>query len=70
MAQEGRKGRVIDLVFRGPFKFFKMYVLKGGFLEGKAGLVIAGISSYYVFLKYAKLWELTRSTPRTPSPSA
>ncbi len=70
MAREGGTSRVIDLIFRGPFKFFKMYVLKGGFLEGKAGLVIAVISSYYVFLKYAKLWELRRVTPRTPASSA
>jgi glycosyltransferase involved in cell wall biosynthesis len=61
MMEEGWKSRLIDLVFRGPFKFLKMYVLKGGFLDGKAGLVIAAISSYYVFLKYAKLWELERS---------
>lgn len=57
MAKEGRRAHVTDLVFRAPVKFFKMYVLKRGFLGGVAGLVIAVLGSYYVFLKYAKLWE-------------
>lgn len=60
MAKEGRKAHVTDLVFRAPVKFLKMYVLKRGFLGGAAGLVIALLGSYYVFLKYAKLWEAGR----------
>ena len=28
------------------------------FMDGFAGLVISILHSYYVFLKYAKLWEL------------
>jgi hypothetical protein len=27
-----------------------------------AGLVISLVNSYYVFLKFAKLWELERTT--------
>ena len=61
MVREGKKARVIDLLFRGPFKFLKMYVIKGGFLEGRIGLLMAAVSAYYVFLKYAKLWEMKRS---------
>ncbi|MFC1672356.1 glycosyltransferase family 2 protein [Planctomycetota bacterium] len=61
MAGEGRHARLVDLIFRAPVKFLKMYVLKGGFLEGRVGLVMAVMSSYYVFLKYAKLWEIGRS---------
>ena len=30
----------------------------GGFLDGIPGLVAAIVSAFYVFLKYAKLWEL------------
>lgn len=41
-------------------KFFETYVWKLGFLDGMPGFIIAVISSYYVFLKYAKLWELQR----------
>lgn len=60
MAAAGRKARAVDLLFRGPSKFLKMYLLKLGFLDGTAGLIVAVLSSYYVFLKYARLWELNR----------
>jgi len=45
------------LLLHPPAKFLKMYLLKAGFLDGTAGLIIAVLGSYYVFLKYAKLWE-------------
>lgn len=38
-------------------KFIECYLWKRGFLDGWAGLVIAMISSFYVFLKHAKAWE-------------
>ena len=38
-----------------------MYLLKAGFLDGLPGFVVAVLGSYYVFLKYAKLWELRRA---------
>ena len=41
-----------------PYKFFKMYFLNQGFREGISGLIIAILGMFYVFLKYAKLWEL------------
>lgn len=47
------------LLFRPPFKFLETYIWKAGFLDGLPGLIIAVLSSYYVFIKYAKLWELT-----------
>lgn len=48
------------MLFHPGFRFFRMYLLKAGFLDGQAGLVLACLSCYYVFLKYAKLWELRR----------
>lgn len=39
------------------FKFFKMYFLKLGFLDGYEGYLLAKLSSFYVFTKYAKLKE-------------
>ncbi len=38
-----------------------MYLLRGGFLDGVAGLILAALGGYYVFLKYAKLWEMERA---------
>jgi len=39
-------------------KFVRMYLVKRGFLDGIPGLIVAVCGSFYVFLKYAKLWEL------------
>ncbi len=50
--------RAADLIFRPPFLFLKMYVIKRGFLDGWHGLVLAMVSAAYVFTKYAKRWEL------------
>ena len=37
-----------------------MFVLRAGFLDGMPGLILAGLYAYYTFIKYAKLWELSR----------
>lgn len=39
------------------FRFFKAYILKGGFRDGKAGFVNAGLDAFYKFLTIAKIWE-------------
>jgi len=38
-------------------RFFKLYFLQAGFMDGKEGLIISIVASYYVFIKYIKLWE-------------
>jgi glycosyltransferase involved in cell wall biosynthesis len=61
MLNEGRRFSWIDLLFRPPVRFVKEYLFKRGFLDGMPGLVIAVSTMYYVFIKYARLWELERS---------
>jgi hypothetical protein len=56
----GRRFRLWRLLLNPPGKFLRMYLLKRGFLDGLAGFVIAVLGSYYVFLKYAKQWEMSR----------
>jgi glycosyltransferase involved in cell wall biosynthesis len=56
----GRRAGFGDLLFRPAFRFFRAYVIRLGFLEAIPGLVAAMVTAFYVFLKYAKLWELTR----------
>ena len=43
------------------FKFFKMYIFKAGFLDGYEGYLLAKLSSFYVFTKYAKLREKNKN---------
>jgi glycosyltransferase involved in cell wall biosynthesis len=61
MVREGKRFSFFKLFFRPPFRFFKEYLLKSGFRDGFPGLVIIVSTMFYVFIKYAKLWELTRS---------
>ncbi len=46
-----------NLLLNPVFTFFKMYFIKLGFLDGIHGLILCVLSSFYVFVKYAKLWE-------------
>ncbi|HIA14896.1 MAG TPA: glycosyltransferase family 2 protein [Nitrospirales bacterium] len=57
MYREGRRFRTHQLVTHPLFTFFKMYIVRQGFRDGMAGLVLAGLYASYVFTKYAKLWE-------------
>lgn len=50
----------LQLLFGAPFKFIKMFFLQLGFLDGWRGLIVATLGAFFVFLKYAKLWELVR----------
>ena len=62
LRSRGRSAGLVDLVFRPPFMFFKMYVLRLGFLDGMHGLILCAVSAAYVFVKYAKLWDSRRSS--------
>ncbi len=57
----GRRFRHVDLLVRPPIHFFKMYVLRRGFLDGIEGFLLSVLSSAYTFTKYAKLWEIERN---------
>lgn len=61
MARRGRRFRVHQLLSHPLFTFLKMYVLRRGVLDGKPGLILAGLYAYYTFVKYAKLWEIHRN---------
>ncbi len=60
MQRKGKKKSLFSAFFHAFFRFFRMYVLKMGFLDGRQGLVIAMLGSYYVFLKYIKFYEIQR----------
>ena len=58
MEKKGVKFIIFQLLFRPLFRFIKGYIFKRGFQDGMPGLVSAITTSFYVFMKYAKLWEL------------
>lgn len=53
----GKRASLLDLSLRPILFFLKMYFGKCGFLDGIQGFILAILSSFYVFVKYAKLWE-------------
>ena len=53
-----------------PLRFVQLYLFRGGFRDGRAGLVVCGIMAYYTFLKDAKLWALVSSKTREVSAAA
>ncbi len=61
LARSGEKFRLFKLLFHPPFRFIKEYFFKSGFRDGLPGLIIMVSTMFYVFMKYAKLWELTIS---------
>lgn len=62
MHAQGRTAGLAQIAGHPLLAFLRNYVAKGGFRDGTAGFVISSMNAYYVFLKFAKLWELQRST--------
>lgn len=60
MLKKGKRFSVLNLLFNPLFRFIKEYIIKQGFRDGIPGLIIIVSTMFYVFMKYAKLWEITR----------
>jgi len=60
MFTDGKRARTFDFLFRPLTRFVRMYLIKRGYLDGVYGLIVSIMGSFYVFLKYLKLWELSR----------
>lgn len=53
----GQRASLFRLITKPVGKFFETYFLKGGFLDGLAGFIIAVNAAHSMFLKYAYLAE-------------
>ena len=60
MIREGRRVRAGELIGKPLSRFLSMYLLRRGFLDGRRGLLLAALYAYYVFMRSAKVWEVTR----------
>jgi glycosyltransferase involved in cell wall biosynthesis len=57
--KEGKRFSTANLVINPAAMFFRMYITKLGFLDGKIGLMLSLLYGYYYTLvKYVKLWEI------------
>lgn len=63
--QLGRSASLLQGLIHGVSCFLKMYVLRQGFRDGRAGLLLALLSGHSTFVKYADLW--VRQQPKSPN---
>jgi hypothetical protein len=56
LKQRGKKATLFHLIIKPWAEFMRSYVLKGGFRDGTAGLVVSVMNAYDKFIRYAKLY--------------
>jgi len=61
MKLRGKKTDMLHMHSHALFAFLKMYVLKGGFLDGRQGFILCQFHYFYTLMKYIKLYELYKS---------
>ncbi|MFO6299913.1 glycosyltransferase family 2 protein [Rahnella selenatireducens] len=57
--QQGRRCSFFSVISHTLGAFIKTWILRAGFLDGKQGLILAGVNAQYTFNKYAALWALS-----------
>ncbi len=62
MHRECRRASVSSILLRPIWQFLKMYILQHGFLDGRHGMLLSLLNAHYVFLKYARLWQMKRES--------
>jgi glycosyltransferase involved in cell wall biosynthesis len=58
LKSRGKSFKLRHIILSPLATFIKMYVIKAGFRDGWEGFMLCVLSSYYVLVKYLKLWEL------------
>lgn len=67
--RRGRHPGFIEVFGRTTWRFFRMYVLQLGFLDGMAGLVFCMLQAFGTYLKWAILWEWRANERRDRAPN-
>jgi glycosyltransferase involved in cell wall biosynthesis len=55
---QGKRSNIFLIISRPFFQFFRDYIIKLGFLDGRYGFIICFINAVAAMLKYAKLFDL------------
>lgn len=58
--EETRRITWYHLILKPFFRFFKHFIIKLGFLDGKVGLIISSVAAWSVFMRYVFLLEKRR----------
>lgn len=62
-AARGKTATLLQGIGHAIGCFVRMYLLRLGFLDGKAGFLISVLSAHSTFVKYADLWSRGRPRP-------
>ena len=62
-AERGKKSSLSKAVLHGLWAFFRTYVLRLGFLDGRMGFILAVSNAETTYYRYLKLMLLTKSKP-------
>ncbi len=60
LEKRGKRAGLRHILFNPAWRFFRVYVIKHGFLDGWRGLVMAYLEAYYTRLKYIKRYIAQR----------
>ena len=60
MLENGKKTKITDITLRPCFAFFRFYILKSGWRDGKIGFIMAAYHAFYTMTKYVKLYYLRK----------
>ena len=59
-AERGKKSSLSKAVLHGLWAFFRTYVLRLGFLDGRMGFILAVSNAETTYYRYLKLMLLTK----------
>ena len=57
LERKGKTGGALAGIVHGLWRFLDMYLVRRGFLDGRAGFLMAAHTSFYTFLKYVRISE-------------
>ena len=60
MHEDGERSGLLRAVGHGAWTFFRTYVLRGGFLDGREGFMLAVSNAEGTYYKYVKLMQMRR----------
>ena len=61
----GRRFSFFSALTRPPWRFFRAYLLRRGFLDGFPGLCVAWLTAFGAFVRYSRWCELQREEKNT-----
>jgi hypothetical protein len=60
LAESGKRVTFMSGISRGLWTFFRTYVLRGGFLDGREGFLLAVANAEGTYYRYMKAWLVQR----------